>query len=250
MELNTEQLPVFLPRSRRFVVGVDLGQSQDPTAIAVLEKIDGVLDFRCAEHRHCNIIGPPQKPAEEFHVRHLERLPLGLSYPTIVARIGDLMARPPLCGGEGQKPAELVIDETGVGRPVGDIFVQSGFKPVRVTITAGAEVTHQRANRWNVAKQILISKVDALLNTGELKFAAALAEADAMKEELKDFRRKLSETGKATYAARVGRHDDLILAVAIGLWWVTRPPPAVAQFGRYGLAPPGSGNTFILPGGG
>jgi hypothetical protein len=249
MDLNTERLPVFLPRSRRYVVGVDLGQSQDPTTIAVLEKITGVHDFRPAQDRHCNIIGPPQKPAEEIHVRHLERLPLGLPYPTVVSRVGELMARPPLCGGEGQKPAELVIDDTGPGKPVGDIFVQSGFKNlVRVSITAGNEVAQQGGGRWNVAKQILVSKVDALLNTGELKFAAALTEADAMKEELKDFRRKLSETGRATYAARVGRHDDLILAVAISCFWVTRPPPACAQFTTYGLAGPGEPTQYVYGG--
>jgi len=235
MELNTEQLPVFLPRSSRFVVGCDLGQSMDPTAIAVLEKKIAVLDFRNKADRHCNIIGPPQKPAQRIEVRHLERLPLGMTYPNVVAHVGSLLARAPLCGGEKQKPTELVIDDTGPGRSVRDIFVQSGFKPVRVTITAGNEVTPQRGNRWNVAKQVLTSNLDALLHTGELKFAAALTKAEAMKNELRDFRRKLSETGKATYAARVGAHDDLILAVAIGAWLLCRPinPPAVTV--RYGL---------------
>jgi hypothetical protein len=45
----------------------------------------------------------------------------------------------------------LVIDETGVGRAVGDIFVESGLKPVRISITAGKEVTAQGGNRWHVA---------------------------------------------------------------------------------------------------
>ena len=36
-----------------------------------------------------------------------------------------------------------------------------------------------------------------------------------MKDELLDFRRKLSDAGRATYAARTGKHDDLVLAVAI-----------------------------------
>ncbi|MGC1958407.1 MAG: hypothetical protein WA683_12310, partial [Pseudolabrys sp.] len=34
---------------------------------------------------------------------------------------------------------ELVIDETGVGRAVGDIFNEAGLKPIKVTITAGNE---------------------------------------------------------------------------------------------------------------
>jgi hypothetical protein len=34
-----------------------------------------------------------------------------------------------------------------------------------------------------------------------------LTDAPAMRDELLDFRRRLSETGRATYAARTGAHD-------------------------------------------
>src|SRR5262245_39897218 len=223
MELSTEPKPVFLPRSSRFVVGLDLGQSIDPTAIAVLEKKTGVIDRGSDADRHCGLTGHLQKPASRIEVRYLKRLPLGLSYPTIIEHVIELMARAPLSGGETRRPAELVIDETGVGRPVCDIFVQSGLKPIRVHTVPGNEVTPQRNNRWHVAKSILISNLDALLNTGELKFAAELIEADAMKAELQDFRRTLSETGKPTYSARTGKHDDLVVAVAIGAWWLSQP---------------------------
>ena len=40
-------------------------------------------------------------------------------------------------------------------------------------------------------------------------------------EELKDFRRHVTNAGRATYQARTGKHDDLVLAVAIALWWCT-----------------------------
>jgi hypothetical protein len=45
---------------------------------------------------------------------------------------------------------------------------------VRVSITAGAEVTWVGNDRWHVSKSVLISTVDAMLHTGELRFAAAL----------------------------------------------------------------------------
>jgi hypothetical protein len=69
-----------------------------------------------------------------------------------------------------------------------------------------------------------------MLHTGTLRFAAALSEAAAAKDELKDFRRKLSDAGRATYAARTGAHDDLVLAVAIACWWISRPPPPQPYF--------------------
>ena len=48
-----------------------------------------------------------------------------------------LLRRPPLAGN-----CELVIDDTGVGRAVGDLFETAGMDPIRVTITAGAEGPH------------------------------------------------------------------------------------------------------------
>jgi hypothetical protein len=203
-----------------FVVGVDLGQSSDPTAIAVLEhrKI----------YRH-HVSGRRQQTEERFDVRHLARLPLGLSYPAQVQEVAMIAARKPIAG-----RCELIIDSTGVGAAVGDLFDTTGLRPTRVTITAGTEQTCHGPNRWNVAKQILISMLDARLHCGELRFARELLEAPAMQDELKDFQRKVSTAGRYSYEARVGKHDDLVLAVAIGLWAIVgRPKPAIARFGTY-----------------
>jgi hypothetical protein len=140
----------------------------------------------------------------------------------------------------------LVIDETGVGRAVGDIFVQAGMRPKRVMIASGNETTSGHGiDRYHLAKSILISNLDALLHRGVLRFAATLREAGAMADELKDFRRKVSDAGRATYAARVGRHDDLVLSVAIAAWWASRPPPPTAAFGVWGSTGPKSNKPDI-----
>jgi hypothetical protein len=217
------------PETARWVVGVDLGQASDPSAIAILQHAKGVIDHGTSFERHRGI--SKQTPAERIDCRYLERLPLGMSYPAQVAHVRDLLSRPPL--NDPEHPATLVIDETGVGRAVGDIFDQAGLRPVKVSITAGSEVTCVGRDRWHVSKTHLISTVDAQLHVGELRFAAALTEAGAMKDELLDFRRSLSAAGKASYAARTGKHDDLVLAVAIGCWWLSLPPPPTVQFGRY-----------------
>lgn len=235
-ELSMTPTPVFLPRRTRWVVGVDLGQSQDPTAIAICEHVSGAVDEGSDYERHCGI-PTKQKPAERVNVRHLQRLPLGLSYPAQVQHVADLLARPPLNGNETTAVAQLIIDQTGVGAAVADIFNAAGMRPIRLSITAGNEATWVGNDRVHVAKTILISTVDAMLHTGTLKFAATLSEAGAMRDELQDFRRKLSDAGRATYAARTGAHDDLVLAVSISCWWISRPPPAYASFGTYGTIP-------------
>jgi hypothetical protein len=224
---------VFLPRSTRFIVGVDLGQSQDPTAIAVVEHIRGVLDPNTTIERHTGTGSLPQKPAERFDVRHLERLPLGTSYPAVVAHVQNLLSRPPLCGDITKiKPADLVIDQGGVGAAVGDLFEQAGMRALRVSITAGSEVTLAGRDRWHVAKTALVSVVDAALHTGTLRFATALTQGGALREELKDFRRHVGAAGRATFQARAGRHDDLVLAVSIACWWASRKamPPRMGHY--------------------
>jgi hypothetical protein len=84
---------------------VDLGQASDPTAIAVLEHIKGVLDPNSELDRHCGSGSLPQTPAERIYVRHLQRLPLGLAYPAQALAVKDLMARPPLNGDGNTLPA-------------------------------------------------------------------------------------------------------------------------------------------------
>jgi hypothetical protein len=209
----------------RWVVGCDLGQSQDPTAISVLHK--KILPLETWTHDAALYVHR-QDAKETLEVRHLERLALGQSYPEQVAHVANVLARPPLVG-----DATLVIDETGVGRAVGDIFENAGMKPIRISITAGSEATVAGIRRHHVAKSILISTLDAALHTGELKFAAKLAEAEAMKEELLDFRRSVSAAGRFSFEARVGKHDDLVLSVAIALWWMVRPPVPSPTFTWY-----------------
>jgi hypothetical protein len=66
--------------------------------------------------------------------------------------------------------------------------------------------------------------LDARLHTGELKIAETIPDADALREELRDFRRHVSTAGRFTFEARTGRHDDLVLAVALALWHFTGKP--------------------------
>src|SRR5947209_6661678 len=96
-----------------YVLGVDLGQSSDPTALAVIE--------HRKTFRH-HVKGSRKQVSERFDVRHLARLPLGLSYPAVVQEVGMVAARPPISG------CEIIIDDTGVGRAVGDLFDTSGLK--------------------------------------------------------------------------------------------------------------------------
>jgi hypothetical protein len=221
----------------RWVVSVDLGQTVDPTAIAVLEvstRRDAVnaqftnppgelakavqLDWFDSEHDRS--LCYPRLPVRA-DLRHLERLPLRMAYPAQVAHLAALLRRAPLA----VPRAALVVDQTGVGRPVVDILRRAGLRPIGVTITAGAGETRDYVagcEEWKVAKLILVSHLQAGLNTGGLRIAASLSEARSLVEELGDFRANIGETGYARFGAREGAHDDLVLALALGYWWACR----------------------------
>jgi len=145
-----------------------------------------------------------------FQVGHLERIPLGTPYPGIVAHVGRRLTQLPA------RP-ELVIDVTGVGKPIFEMFVYAGISPLGVLITAGASETWHGAI-CGVPKLTLVSRLQALLHQGQLKIQRELAEAETLVCELQDFRMDFTAAGHVTFNARSGKHDDLVLALAIAVW--------------------------------
>jgi hypothetical protein len=133
-----------------------------------------------------------------------------MTYPNQVSYVLNLMAR--LRG-----DVELVLDLTGVGRAIGDIFAVAGLAPIGVTITAGDSVTSEGLN-YHVPKLNLVSRLQALLHNGQLKIHKGLAEASTLVNELQSFRAEVSASGFWRFGARSGKHDDLVLATAIALW--------------------------------
>ena len=145
-----------------------------------------------------------------FQVGYLERLPLGTPYPAIVAHVGRLLAKLPA-------GTDLAIDLTGVGKPVFDLFQYSGIYPVGVQITAGSAESRD-GMVCSVPKLTLVSRLQALLHEGRLKIQRELSEAETLVRELQDFRVEFTAAGHLTFNARAGKHDDLVLALAIATW--------------------------------
>lgn len=182
----------------QYTLGLDLGKTKDYTALVILE-------------RH------GEGPEAVFHARHLERFPLGTPYPTIVKAVAAMLGDPVLVSAGRPR---LAVDETGVGAPVVDLFRQAKLpgQLYPVHITGGSSVNYDRGVEY-VPKRELVSVVQVALQTDRLKIAARLPEAQTLVRELQDFEVKITESANDTYGAwREGTHDDLVLAVALGLW--------------------------------
>jgi hypothetical protein len=137
-------------------------------------------------------------------------MPLGTPYPGIVAHVGRLLGKLPV-------GTELVIDITGVGKPVFEMFTYAGISPLGVLITAGTSDTRDGAI-CGVPKLTLVSRLQALLHEGRLKIQKQLPEAETLVRELQDFRVEFTTAGHLTFNARSGKHDDLVLALALAVW--------------------------------
>lgn len=99
----------------------------------------------------------------------------------------------------------------------------AGLRPIGVTITAGDSAHREDyGSGWRVSELALVSRLQALLHAGGLKIAKSLPEATNLATELQAFRATITAAGAATFGARAGAHDDLVLALAIGVWWTAR----------------------------
>lgn len=145
-----------------------------------------------------------------FRVHHLERLPLKTPYPAQIARVQFMMSRLP-------RSAALVLDDTGVGKGIGDLFEDAGLSPLRVSITSGVE-THITGRSVTVPKATLVSTLVARVHAGELFVHESLRDWPVLRRELLNFRPEITRTGIETWNARSGEHDDLVLALALAVW--------------------------------
>ncbi|MGY3038536.1 hypothetical protein ACVWWQ_000123 [Rhodanobacter sp. TND4EL1] len=206
----------LLDYRRTVAVGVDLGQSKDPTSLAVIEKIAPEV----AAHRLTPQVAIEAREAlrserPTYILRLLEQAPLGEPYPAQAQRVNRILARQQIA----EHDPRVWIDYTGVGRAVFDIFKTERVpRIVPVTITFGGEEGPNGRGGHNVPKLALVSRLQALMHTGKLHMPDTLPLAKLFRRELLDFRVSYTAVGNATFGAREGAHDDLILAVALAVY--------------------------------
>jgi hypothetical protein len=60
------------------------------------------------------------------------------------------------------------------------------------------------------------------MDSGRLKFAPGRRETKDLVRELRDYRTKITPAANATFSAREGKHDDLLLGLAIAVFYGER----------------------------
>jgi hypothetical protein len=197
---------------------LDLGQAQDYSAAAIL-----ACPLRWAEVS-------PQHPVKLIHC---ERIPLHTPYPEIVDYVKDELfprvrryaaderakRHPKLRGPDPW--VTLVVDHSGVGRPVVDLFRRAKLHPVAITITSGIDASGDDFHGWRVPLYDLVDGLALAVRPPATRaIAADLPGLPQLLEEFQTFERKLTKAGTSQPFGnfREHSHDDLLFALAIGLW--------------------------------
>ncbi len=205
-----------------YTVGLDLGQRQDPSALAAVGRggtRSGVaLTYRC--------VG-------------LQRWHLGTPYPQVVEDTRKLLTRPEL------RDAPLVVDQTGVGVAVVDFFRERLDRHlVAVNITGGRQCSRLPNGDWSVPKIDLVAVIQSLMGRRMLALPPRTRHklAGVLEAELRNFKVKVTQAGNETMSAwRESDNDDLELALAISCWFSDRggaviDNTAAASSGRSAIA--------------
>jgi hypothetical protein len=201
-----------------YFVGLDLGQSADYTALAIVQSVK-------ERKEESNL-------KTYLHLRHLERYPLRTPYTTVADGVAVLMGSEVLNHDEydpsrhriAKSKVELLVDKTGVGVAVTDLLKARGLKFTSVTIHGGENVTRSSGRGYNVPKLDLVAALEVPFHSETLKVAEGLELWGVLREELMNFRRKVNtKTAHTSFEHwRETDHDDLVLAAALACWGAVR----------------------------
>ena len=196
---------------RDYIVSVDLGQSQDYSAMAVLRR----QWWRTGER-------PDPSTAKLWHeIPQLIRWPLDTPYPKIIQNIVEAVRYIESVAKFG---VALVVDQGGPGRPVIDLLKKAKVRPIGITIIAGDHVTIRPDESMTCPKRDICAALVVAAQSGDLKVSNKLPLADDFETEVKAFgytiNRRTAKMGYESIVAKV--NDDLVVSAAMGLWYSTQ----------------------------
>ena len=182
------------------LIGVDVGQRTEPSAICAAENPKRTTNGRSEYH---------------FVVRYLERLPVGTPFPGVARRVGEIAAA---AAWKGNGSVKLFVDATGLGQPIIDVIEAHVFGPTVLPVY----FTHgdRREGDWSevkLGKAYLVARLQMLLQTDRLHLPRN-EESETLARELLDYEIRVEEDANDRYGAfRVGTRDDLVTALGLAV---------------------------------
>lgn len=202
----------------RWALSVDLGKLQDNSATSLVNYVvtgtgQWLDDVKKGRSREKELI--------VYRVLDLYKIPLKTPYATVARQTRE--ARERIETALGVKP-DVVVDSTGVGNAALEFFDAEMIYPHRITITGGNELIKTDGRSWSVPKTLLVEHYEALVDARQIQVIGDTDAAKAFRDEVKNFERQLTSTGRPTWNAGQSHHDDLLLSVMQGCFFVAHRP--------------------------
>lgn len=199
-----------------YILGIDLGTKQDYSALVLARRVERMQDRRA-------LPGTWQAETEiprlysTYEIPLIQRPPLGIDYAEVIAGVQRILELPELF----RQQVAIVVDASGVGYPVMQQMFAVGLPVTGVTITGGTSVAENESG-YTVPKRDLVSSLQVVYQSRRIKIAKRLPMAEALREELQSFHQRMSKAGNEKWDAASGKHDDIVLALAIAIWYGER----------------------------
>lgn len=186
--------------SQRYVLGLDLGQQNDYSVLSIFNvKFDG-----------------DNRPL--YELPYMKRFSLKTSYVDIVDEVIAIITKYNLL-----LNYSLIVDYTGVGRPVVDLFRQKHLNPVALSITGGARTNWVTNVEVNVPKKDIVTYLQLVLQNNRIALAHDLPLLRTLTQEFLSFQLKIRDNTTSvtsSYGGAYGVNDDIVMSMGIAIWLI------------------------------
>jgi hypothetical protein len=187
--------------NNQVLIGLDLGQQNDYSVLTIVNmKTSTNKILRTFDH--------------SYDLVFLHKFPLRTTYPTIVKWITWL-----LNSDYPVSPYVFLVDYTGVGRPVVDLFREQDLEILALSITGGSSVSWKGNQSVTVPKKELVSSLLVSLQEGKLDIAENLNHLDDLVKEFVSFKAKIINHQTSQFSAMSGYHDDIVMSLCLPIWY-------------------------------
>ena len=194
-----------------FLIGGDLGQSNDPSVSLVIAR-QPLSDAATSAG---------EGPAEDrfrFTILHVMVYPLRTPYPAVVQEFALLATHNTI-----RHRVNIVLDRSGVGRGIVDLFRDHGEM---ASITWGVSITaHSNPSRdktspmdWSVPKKDLVGATQLALQRQRIIHHPYCPGIGTLLQELHSFRHTTVGGVRHTFEGKGKSHDDTVTALSVALW--------------------------------
>ena len=180
-----------------FILGLDPAQLRDWSALAAID-----MQYKAEKTRF------------EYSLVAMARKQ-GLPYDQIVDWVVKTLKKPEF---NTHAPPEFVLDATGVGVAVNDMFRAKHIRAKAITITAGNGLSRE-GTIFHLGKARLIGKFLGAFDAGKVHVNPDMPIWPAVEREMLSFRAEMNAQGRVKMEAESGENDDMLFALALCVWY-------------------------------